>query len=78
LFAVRRSPAARQSCHCRARGARQRTATRQRVEKAHGKEARTAVRLFPVVIREGLMPAMMALEGVFPIDGIAKEHIFYT
>jgi hypothetical protein len=49
LFAVRRSPAARQSCHCRARGARQRTATRQRVEEAHGKEARTAVRLFPVV-----------------------------
>jgi hypothetical protein len=49
LFAVRRSPAARQSCHCRARGARQRAATRQRVEEAHGKEARTAVRLFPVV-----------------------------
>lgn len=49
LFVVRRSAAARQSCHCRARGARQRTASRQRVAKAHGKEARTAVRLFPVV-----------------------------
>jgi hypothetical protein len=46
---VRRPGAARQRIHCRARGTRQRSSTRQRALEAHGKDPCTALSFFPVV-----------------------------
>ena len=50
FIAVRCPGAARQRCHCRARGSRQRKGARQRRRAAHGKVWWTAKPFFPVVL----------------------------